>query len=60
MKKETVIQIVNDFSEEIELENLFETLLIRDKIEQGLKQIENGEIISHEKVVKYFNNKFKS
>lgn len=60
MKKETVIQIVNDFSEEVELKNFFETLLIRDKIEQGLKQIENEEIISHEKVVKYFNDKFKS
>lgn len=59
MKKQTVIQTVKDFPKEVDLNDLFERLLITDKIEKGLQQIENGQTVSHEKVVKLFKKKWR-
>lgn len=40
------------------LAELFERLLVTEKIEEGLKQVENGETIAHEEVVDYFKKKW--
>ncbi len=59
MKKQKIIETINEFPREVDLNDLFERLIVTDKIEKGLKQIENGEIISHDKVVDHFNKKWK-
>jgi len=59
MKKQKVIQAVNEFSQEVDLNELFERLIVAEKIEKGLLQIERGETISHEKVVAHFQKKWR-
>jgi hypothetical protein len=59
MKKQTVLKTIKDFPKEIELNELFEKLIVTEKIEKGLIQVENDETIAHEKVVKYFKKKWR-
>ena len=58
MKKQKIIQTINEFSQEVDLNELFERLIVTEKVEKGLRQIENGQTISHEKVVAYFRKKW--
>jgi len=58
MKKQKILQTINEFPSEVNLNELFERLIVSDKIEKGLQQIENGETISHEKVVAHFKKKW--
>jgi len=57
MKKLHVIATINEFLKEVNLNDLFEQLIVKEKIEKGLLQIEKGQTISHEKVVAYFKKK---
>lgn len=57
MKKQDVIETINEFPKEVNLNDFFEQLIVKEKIENGIHQIENGQTISHEKVVAYFNKK---
>ena len=50
MKREKVIDTVNDLPQEFELEELLEKLVFVEKVESGLKQVETGHTISHEQV----------
>ena len=59
MKKQTVIQTLNDFPKEINLDELFERLIVTEKIEKGLAQIEKGQTVPHEKVVAHFIKKWR-
>ena len=58
MKKQNVIDAINEFPKEVNLNDLFERLIVKEKIEKGLLQIENGQTISHEEVVKHFKKKW--
>jgi predicted transcriptional regulator len=58
MKKQNVIETINEFPKEVNLNDLFEQLIVKEKIEKGLLQIENGQTISHEKVVAHFKKKW--
>ena len=49
MKKEKVIDTVRDLPQEFELEEL-ERLIFVEKVERGLKQLEAGQVVSHDKV----------
>ncbi len=51
MKRDKVIESIKELPQEFELETLIERLIFIDKVEQGLKQIEDGKIISHEQVI---------
>lgn len=51
MKRDKVIESIKELPQEFELETLIERLIFIDKVEQGLKQIEDGETISHEQVI---------
>lgn len=51
MKRDKVIESNKELPQEFELETLIERLIFIDKVEQGLKQIEDGETISHEQVI---------
>jgi len=57
MKKEAVLQAINGFPKEVNLNALFEQFIIKEKIEKGLLQIENGETLTHENVVAHFQKK---
>lgn len=50
MKREKVIDTVNDLPQEFELEELLEKLVFVEKVERGLKQIEADRTISHDQV----------
>jgi hypothetical protein len=58
MKKQDVLNAINEFPREVNLNDLFEKLIVKEKIVKGLLQIENGQIIAHEKVVDRINKKW--
>jgi predicted transcriptional regulator len=58
MKKNKIIETIKDFPEEVNLSDLFEQLIVAEKIDRGLEQIEKGEIVAHEDVVEYFRKKW--
>jgi predicted transcriptional regulator len=59
MKKQTVLKTIKDFPKEVDLNDLFEKLSGTEKIEKGLDQVEKGETVAHEKVVRYFKKKWR-
>ena len=50
MNKQTVLAAVNALPDEIELEELIERLIFIAKVEEGMRQSENDETISHEEM----------
>lgn len=50
MKKDKVIETVNEFPQEFELEDLMERLVFVEKVEKGLKQLQAGKRVAHESV----------
>ena len=58
MKKLHVIETINEFPKEVNLNDLFEQLIVKEKIEKGLLQIDKGQTVSHKKVVAYFKKKW--
>jgi hypothetical protein len=50
MKREKVIEVVNDLPQEFNLEELIERLVFVEKVEQGLKQLDEGKTVSHGQV----------
>lgn len=58
MKKQNILETMNEFPKEVNLNDLFERLIVKEKIEKGLLQIEKGQTLSHEKVVAHFKKKW--
>lgn len=58
MKKQTVIDAVNDLPKEINLEQLLEKLVFMEKLEKGLIQAKAGNTIEHRKVTERFRKKW--
>lgn len=52
MKKSTIISALNDLPKDLSLDDLFERLLVIEKIDQGLLDIKNGDVVDHDKVKK--------
>lgn len=50
MRRDKVIETVKEFPQEFDLEELIERLVFVEKIEKGLKQIDEGKTVSHENV----------
>ena len=50
MKKQKVLDTVNELPQEFDLEELFERLILIEKIENGLEQLEGGKSVSHNEV----------
>jgi uncharacterized protein YpiB (UPF0302 family) len=48
MKREKVLDIVNELPQEFELEELLERLIFVEKVESGLTQLESGKVLSHD------------
>ena len=52
MKKQSLVQVVNELPNDFNLDELMEKLVVIEKIESGLNDVKNGRTISHEKVKK--------
>ena len=39
MKKETILQAINEFPKEVNLNALFEQLIVKEKIEKGKEEV---------------------
>jgi len=52
MKKESLVEVLNELPTEFNLDELIEKLLVIEKIEIALNDIKNGRVISHEMVKK--------
>lgn len=50
MKREKAVEIINEFPQEFNLEELMEKLVFVEKVELGLKQLEEGKTVSHAQV----------
>lgn len=50
MKRDKVIESIKELPKEFELETLIERLIFIEKVDQGLKQIDQGKTIPHEEV----------
>ena len=47
MKREKVIDVVKELPQEFDLEELMEKLIFVEKVEQGLKQLDEGKTVDH-------------
>lgn len=52
MKKETALETVNDLPDKFELDELIEKLLLVDRVEKGLNQLDTGKTKTHSEVKK--------
>lgn len=59
MKKEKILNTINQMGKEVDINVFLERLLFIDKIEKGLIQVENQEIISQSDVETFFQKKWK-
>jgi hypothetical protein len=50
MKKEKALETINEFPQEFELEDLLEKLIFVEKVDKGLKELEDGKTLPHEQV----------
>ncbi|HEY8936157.1 MAG TPA: hypothetical protein VIM65_13085 [Cyclobacteriaceae bacterium] len=50
MKREKAIEAVNELPPEFSLEELMEKLVFVEKVDQGLKQLDQGKTVSHAQV----------
>lgn len=50
MKRDKVIEAVNELPQEFDLDELIEKLVLIEKVELGLKQLEEGKTVPHEQV----------
>jgi hypothetical protein len=58
MKKNTVIETLDSFEEEFDTEKLIERLLFVEKIEQGLKDVEDGKVLDFNDAKQKFFDKW--
>lgn len=57
MKKNTVIETLDSFEDEFDTERLIERLLFVEKVEKGLKDVEEGKVLDYENVKQKFFDK---
>jgi predicted transcriptional regulator len=50
MNRDKVMDTVKELPQEFELEDLLEKLVFAQKVEDGLKQLNEGKTVPHEKV----------
>jgi predicted transcriptional regulator len=48
MQKEKVLQVLESYQEDVDLDSFLERVYLMEKIETGEKQIAAGEVTSHE------------
>ena len=55
MKKSTIIELLSDQPEEVDIDRFLYTLWFRQKIDHALREANEDEGISHEEVMQEFN-----
>jgi len=50
MKKDRLMEVIQNLPQEFDLDELMEKLIFIDKIEKGLKQVDGGNTISHDEL----------
>jgi hypothetical protein len=50
MKREKVIDAIRELPQEFDMEELMEKLIVVEKVEQGLKQLDEGKTVDHTQV----------
>jgi hypothetical protein len=58
MKKNTVIETLDSFGDEFDAEKLIEKLLFIEKVEKGLKDVEEGKVHDYKSVKQRFADKW--
>ncbi len=58
MKKHIVIETLDSFGDEFDTEQLIEKLLFVEKIEQGLKEANEGKVTDYKQVKQRFTDKW--
>ena len=54
MSKEKILQVIDSFPDDVDLDALLDRLYVMEKIEVGEQQLDRGEGVPHEDVVKRF------
>jgi predicted transcriptional regulator len=57
MKKNTVIETLQSFEDEFETEKLIKRLLFVEKVEKGLRDVDEGKVINYEEAKQKFFDK---
>lgn len=57
MRKNKVLEILNEFPEELDLEKLIQKLVVMEQIQEGLDDVASGNTIAMEDVEQYFAKK---
>jgi predicted transcriptional regulator len=52
MKKATVTKVLNELPREFSFDELMERLIVIEKIDEGLKDIDEGKTVSHQNAKK--------
>lgn len=50
MKRDKAIETIKELPVEFDLDELIERLIFIEKVDKGLKQLDEGKTVSHEKV----------
>lgn len=58
MKKNTVIETLDSFEDEFDTERLIEKLLFVEKVEKGLKDVEEGKVLDFKDAKQKFFDKW--
>ncbi|HEY2580993.1 MAG TPA: hypothetical protein VGI43_04265 [Mucilaginibacter sp.] len=58
MKKQVVIETLDSFEDEFDTERLIERLLFVEKVEKGLKDVEDGKVLNYEEAKQKFFDKW--
>lgn len=48
--KEEVLKLIKDLPENVTLEGIIKELYVRKKIEKGIQELNNGNVVSHNEV----------
>ena len=52
MKKSSVLSALNEFPKDVKLEEFFERLIVLQKIEEGIRDVKQGKVVSQVEVKK--------
>jgi len=59
MKKQDVVELLDNFPEDVDAEKLIEVLYLQAKLEKAELAIERGEVLTQEQVVEETNKWFR-
>ena len=59
LKKRKILEQIEMLPDEFSIDELVERLILLDKVERGIKDAEEGKIISHDEMLKRVNAWFK-